>query len=112
MATKKGRKKTAVRAAGGGAASSSVEELLLAALERGDDSFETGRYLVTFKEGATDQGVESLGAQGIRVADAREFSGQAVTLESVGDAGAVVFPEIGVALLGGQPAQERGLSAF
>ena len=111
MVTKSRRKKSKA-ADTGSLAVSSVEEMLLAALERGDDSFETGRYLVTFKEGATDQGVESLGAQGIRVADAREFSGQAVTLESVGDAGAVVFPEIGVALLGGQPAQERGLTAF
>jgi len=89
--------------------SSSVDELLLAALERGDDSFETGRYLVTFKEGAAEEGLQSLGVQGLRVADARDFDGQAVTLEDVGDADAVVFPEIGVALVGGDIAQERGL---
>jgi len=112
MATKKARKKTAVRAAGGGAASSSVEDLLLAALERGDDSFETGRYLVTFKEGATEEGLQTLGAQGMRVADARDFKDQAATLEDVGDAEAVVFPEIGVALLGAAPAQARGLDTF
>ena len=111
MVTKSRRTKSKA-ADTGSLASSPVEEMLLAALERGDDSFETGRYLVTFKEGATDQGVESLGAQGIRVADAREFSGQEVTLESVGDAGAVVFPEIGVALIGEQPAQESGLNTF
>lgn len=112
MATKKARKKAAARAAGGGAASSSVEELLLAALERGDDSFETGRFLVTFKEGATEEGLQTLGAQGMRVADAREFKGQAATLEDVGDAEAVVFPEIGVALLGSAAAQARGLDTF
>ena len=112
MATKKARKKAAARAAGGGAASSSVEELLLAALERGDDGFETGRYLVTFKEGATEEGLQTLGAQGMRVADARDFKDQAATLEDVGDAEAVVFPEIGVALLGAAPAQARGLDTF
>lgn len=108
----KSRGKKSTDATAGSLAASPVEEMLLAALERGDDSFETGRYLVTFKEGATDQGIESLGAQGLRIADAREFAAQAVTLESVGDAGAVVFPEIGVALVGEQPAQESGLSTF
>lgn len=109
---RKSRRTKSRAAEAGSLAASPVEEMLLAALERGDDSFETGRYLVTFKEGATDQGIESLGAQGVRVADAREFSEQAVTLESVGDAGAVVFPEIGVALVGEQPAQESGLTVF
>lgn len=92
-------------------ASSPVEELLLAALERGDDSLETGRYLVTFKENAGEAGMQSLSTQGMRVADAREFTAQAVSLEAVGDADAVAFPEIGVALLSGAAAEARGLSA-
>lgn len=90
--------------------SSSVDELLLAALDRGDESLETGRYLVTFKETAAEEGVQSFGERGMRVADARDFEDQAATLEDVGDADAVVFPEIGVALVGAEPAQERGLS--
>ena len=106
------RKPTAEAATAGSLASSSVEELLLAALERGDDSFETGRSLVTFKEGAAQEGLQSLGTQGLRVADARDFDAQAMTLEAVGDADAVMFPELGVALLGGEPAQARGFSAF
>jgi subtilisin len=109
MATKKVGTKAG---AGEGASlvSSPVEEMLLAALERGDDNLETGRYLVTFKEGAAEEGMQSLGAQGMRVADAREFSDQAVTMENVGDADAVAFPEIGVALVGGDAAQARGMS--
>jgi subtilisin family serine protease len=88
--------------------SSSIEELLLAALERGDDSFRTGRYLATFKEGAGQEAIQSLGTtQGMRVANARDFENQAMTLEDVGDADAVVFPEIQVALIGGEAAQER-----
>ncbi len=93
-------------------ASSSVEDLLLAALERDGESLETGRFLVTFKEGAVEEGLQSLGAQGegMRVADARDFDEQAVTMEDIGDADAVVFPEIGVALIGGDAAQARSMS--
>ncbi|MEJ7738222.1 MAG: S8 family serine peptidase [Chitinophagaceae bacterium] len=93
-------------------ASSTVEELLLAAQERGDESFQTGRYLVTFKEGAGEEGLKSLTTtQGMRVADVRDFEGQTATLESVGDAEAVYFPEVGVALIGGNAAQERNMGA-
>lgn len=91
--------------------SSSVDEMLLAALERGSDSLETGRYLITFKEGAVTEGSQSLAAGGMRVADARDFKDQDVVLESLSGADAVVFPEIGVALVGGDVAQERGLTA-
>jgi subtilisin family serine protease len=112
MATKKSAKKASKATAEAQAtrASASVDELLLAALERGDDSFETGRLLVTYKEGAAEEGLRSLGAQGMRVADARDFEGQAAVLEAVDDADAVVFPEIGVALVGGGAARERGIS--
>jgi subtilisin len=90
--------------------SASVDDLLTAALARGDESLETGRYIVTYKENATDEAVRSLHAQGLRVADARDFSEQAVTLESVGDAEALVFPEIGAAVISGGAFQARGMS--
>jgi subtilisin len=90
--------------------STSVDDLLLAAQERGDDSLETGRYLITYKEGAVDEGIQSLKAQGLKAADARDFKDQSVTLEDAGDAEAVVFPEIGVALVGGEAFEQRGLS--
>lgn len=112
MPTRKSRGSKSTASTSSSLASSPVEEMLLAALERGDDSFETGRYLVTFKEGAAEEGMQSLGAQGMRVASARDFKDQAATLEDVGDADAVVFPEIGVALVGGEPAQARGMTAF
>lgn len=97
---------------GANRASSSVDELLLAALERNDTSFETGRYVVTFKEGAIEEGLQSLQTQGMRVADTRDFDNQALEMDSVGDADAVVFSEIGSALLGGNAAQERSISTF
>jgi subtilisin len=92
--------------------SASIEELLLAAAERGNESLETGRFLMTFKEGAHEEGYRSLGAQGMRVADARDFNDQAAVMDSVGDADALIFPEVGVALVGASAAQERGMSAM
>ena len=109
MATKKGLKKPSESTAAT-RTSSPVDEMLLAALERGDDSLETGRLLCTFKEGAAEEGLRSLGVQGMRVADARDFKSQAVAMEEVGDADAVVLPEVGVALISGDAAQTRGMS--
>lgn len=116
MATKKSSKKRAAKASASSGESpgtmAPVEELLLAALERGGDTFDTGRYLATFKEGAADQGAKMFEAEGHRIADARDFKGQAVTLEDVGDAEVVVMPEIGVALLGGGAAESSKAMAF
>jgi subtilisin family serine protease len=83
---------------------------MLAALERGGDSLETGRYLITYREGAVDEGVKFLKAQGMRVADAREFKDHAMAPEDAGDAESLSFPEIGVALVSGAAMAARGLS--
>ena len=91
------------------AVSSPVDQMLLAALERGGETMETGRYLVTMKEEAIEEGIAAFSDAGMRVADARDFRDQAVELETLGDAAAVVFPEIGVALIGGDSARARGL---
>jgi subtilisin len=93
-----------------GATGSSVDELLLAALERGDESFQTGRYLVTFKEGAVKEGAQALSARGLRSADAREFAGQSFGAQDVAGADSVVLPEIGVALVASAPFAARGMS--
>jgi subtilisin family serine protease len=90
--------------------SASVDELLTSALRRGDESLETGRYIVTYKENATAEARRSLGGKGLRVADARDFKEQAVTLDAVGDADAVVFPEIGAAVISGGAFAARGMS--
>lgn len=90
--------------------SASVDEMLASALERGDDSLETGRYIVTYKEDAAPEGVKALKQRGLRTADARDFTDQAVSLQDVGDADALVFPEIGAAVVSGPAFQARGLS--
>jgi subtilisin len=89
--------------------SSSVDDLLLAALARGDDRFQTGRYLVTFKEGAGQAGLRAF--QEMRVAHAEDFEGQAATLDQLGDADALFLPEINMALIGGQAASEHKMGA-
>ena len=42
-----------------------------------------------------------MGGQGLRFADARDYTDQAVTFDNVGDAEALVFPEIGSAVISG-----------
>jgi subtilisin len=85
-----------------------VDELLVIARDRGGLTLETGRSIVTFR--SLEEGVRLLNGQGVRLADARDFKDQAVTLENAGDAEALVFPEIGAAVLGGGVSKERGLN--
>jgi len=100
------------RQAGSLGVSAGTDELLLAALESGGDASMTGRFLMTFKEGATNAAVKALTTKsGFRVASAGDFEGQALDFAQTGDADAVVFPEIGVALVGGDAAAERGFAA-
>jgi subtilisin len=107
----KRRARTALPAVMNAQVSSDTEALLLAALERGGDTSTTGRFLVTFKEGAAEAGVQYLqSTAGFRIADARDFTDQAVTLAQAGDADALVFPDIHVALVGGAAAAERGFT--
>lgn len=91
---------------------SSVDELLFAATQRGDESLETGRYIITYKEEAGSAGLEALRSAGVRTADARDFSDQSVALQDVGDADALVLPEIGVAVVSGLGLETVGLSAM
>jgi len=92
------------------AVAASTDDLLLAALEAGDAT-RTGRFLMTFKEGAALEGEKALRSRlkSSRVASAKDFN-EAVNLAEAGDAHAVVFPEIGVALVGGAAAQEHGIT--
>jgi len=91
--------------------SATADELLLSVLEKGGDPTKTGRSLVTFKEGAAKEAMKSLQTRkGLRVARASDFAAQAVDLAQTGDADAVVFDEIGVALVGSQAAAEHRLN--
>lgn len=89
-----------------------AEQLLLTALERGSHCLETGRFLISYREGMLEEGIKSLKDRKFRVADARDFADQAVSLEDAGDAEAMVFPELGVALVGGDALQQHGMSIY
>lgn len=91
--------------------SSSIDDLVLAAAASGMDGLETGRYIVTLKEDAGQKALESFGAQGMRMADSKDFKSHAVNLESLGDADGLYFSEIGVAVIGGAAAKSRSMSA-
>ena len=88
----------------------STDDLLIAVLERGGDASKTGRFLMTFKENAVAAGMKALQAKKLRVASAQDFASQTVDLQNVGDADAVMFPEIGVALVSGEAVAEHGLT--
>lgn len=94
-----------------GALSESVDDLLSAALAGGGEGLQTGRFIATFREGAVDAAIRSLEGAGMQVASAGDFAGQAVAMDQVGDAGALVFPEVGAAVLSGPAAGERGMTA-
>ena len=92
------------------ALTATADELLIQALEAGGDPAKTGRYLVTYKEGALDAGLKSLSKEhGLKVANARDTDNQAMALDAAGDADALVFPEIGVAVLSSEAAESRSL---
>jgi subtilisin len=107
-------KRTGTRSQNGSEMSitASPEELLHAARERGGDSMETGRYVITYRPSAAEEGMRQLKAQGTRVADARDYKEQAVAIESAGDADALVLPELGVALVSGPVLEQHSLAAL
>jgi subtilisin family serine protease len=105
-------KATTTNGTNGAQVSTSTEELLLKAMEGGREPVETGRFLITFKEGASDQAMAHLeSVSGFRTANARDFKDQAAVLEATGDADALVFPDIGVAVVGSDAAKSRGMTA-
>lgn len=110
MAAKKRSRRTArPSAADTGALASSVDALLLSAMNRGDGGLETGRYVITYKENAAEEGVQSLRAMGMRAADARDFDAQSVNISDVGDADVLNFPEIGAAVVSAEALSARSL---
>ena len=61
------------------AASNGIEAMLLAAQTHGGDDLQSGRYLVTYKEGAQEAGMKAIKVQSLRTADARDFTSRLST---------------------------------
>jgi len=91
--------------------STSVESLLLEARGRSHPEPTTGRHLICWHDGHLDHGLEHLASGGFRIADARDFDDQAVRFHEAGDAEALVFPELGIALIGGDAMTARETTA-
>jgi subtilisin family serine protease len=112
MAKRRGTRTSARGRTSTSGIAATADELLLATLQAGGDPAKTGRFIVTFKQGATNAGTKSLKSRsGLRMASARDFTGQAVDFSALADADGLVFPEIGVALVTAQAMSRRGLSA-
>ena len=86
----------------------SADALLLAALDAGEATWETGRSIVTFKEGATEAGIQELQAGGLSVANANDVDYWAC--QRCDDADALVFPQIGVAVIAEDAAQAHDIT--
>jgi hypothetical protein len=67
---------------------------------------------VTFREGAVEDGIQSLDAKGLNMANAADFKDQTATLQAVESADALVFPEIGSAVVSGTAFKEFGIRAL
>ncbi len=112
MATKNVKRGTSTTSATVLNVSADADSLMLAAIERGGDLETTGRFLLTFKEGATDAAIKEMeSTSGLSLANARDFKNQAVNFEDAVGADGIVFPEIGVALIGGEAAAAHSFNA-
>jgi subtilisin len=103
--------KGARSSSGNGASASlgaSSDALLLEAINSGQVGWETGRSLVTFKEGATEAGVQELEASGLNVADANEVD--FLSVSALDNADALAFKEIGVALVSADAVQSLDIT--
>ncbi|WP_299723330.1 S8 family serine peptidase [uncultured Tateyamaria sp.] len=79
--------------------SSSVDELLADALKTEPGAQNTGRTVLTFKDGANGDMAAMFQASGARVADARDYVDQSVDLSQLSDADVLMLPEINVAVM-------------
>ncbi len=72
----------------------------------------TGRYLVLMSEDAVESGVRALrDVAGLEVANARDFANGAVDAQTMGEAEAIIFENLGVAVVDTPPEQLRSLRA-
>lgn len=85
-----------------------VDALLLAAIERGDESLETGRHIVTFAPETVAESRALIESLSLKVADARDFQDRPINMADIGNSEAILLPEIGVALVSNPEFAARG----
>lgn len=72
----------------------------------------TGRFIVTFREGAEHEAVAALSGAGLQVASSNDFTDSAVDFGALSTADALVLPEIGVAVVSAEPERMDSMSAL
>ena len=65
----------------------------------------TGRHIVVFRKGATQEGINLLRSEGFKVFVSNSSDPNVVREDEVGDANAIVHPTLGVATVDGEPEQ-------
>lgn len=71
---------------------------------------ETGRYIVLFRDGATEKGIELLESLNLRLAVSPDAGAAVLKEDEAGDADVIVYPQLGVAVLAADPEQVKLLS--
>jgi subtilisin family serine protease len=72
----------------------------------------TGRFIVTFREGAEQQAAAALSGAGLQVASSNDFTDSAVDFSALSTADALVLPEIGVAVVSAEPERMDSMAAL
>ncbi len=72
----------------------------------------TGRFIVTFREGAEHEAAAALSGSGLQVASSKDFTDSAVDFGALTTADALVLPEIGVAVVSSEPERMDAMSAL
>jgi hypothetical protein len=71
----------------------------------------TGRYIITFRDGASDEGRRRLEAAGFIVASADDADEGVLREEHASGADVLIFPRVNMALLSGEPEQYERVRA-
>jgi subtilisin family serine protease len=72
----------------------------------------TGRFIVTFREGAENEAAAALSGFGLQVASSNDFTDSAVDFSALSTADALMLPEIGVAVVSAEPEHMDSMSAL
>ncbi len=65
----------------------------------------TGRHIVVFREGGIEEGIKLLEGAGLKVAISKSSTPDVLKEDEAGDADVIVFPTVGVALVGAEAEQ-------
>jgi subtilisin family serine protease len=84
----------------------SIETVSAAGIDSSTEpSNTTGRHIVAFRAGAVEEGIKALKAAGLKVVVSDAASPDVLKEEEIGDAEVLVFPTLGIAVVGAEAEQ-------